>query len=70
MAHIAFVKSVLSKAVLNNQPKCIAFHLNKNPDSKINIDMNTGAVKVGVKQINGFNALEYAIYSTEERGEP
>ena len=61
--------SVLHKAVLYNKPKFITFLLGNNADPGIDIDMSADTDRVGVEQINGLNALEYAIYLTEERSE-
>jgi hypothetical protein len=61
--------SVLHKAVLYNKPKSIAFLLSKNANPEINIDMRVNSDRIGVEQIDKLNALEYAIYLTEERNQ-
>jgi hypothetical protein len=61
--------TVLHKAVLYNKPKSVAFLLNKSADPDVEIDMSDHSARVGVEPIDRLNALEYAIYLTEEKNQ-
>jgi hypothetical protein len=61
--------SVLHKAVLYNKLESVDFLLSNNANPEVNIDMSDHSTRVGVEPIDRMNALEYAIYLTEERNQ-
>jgi hypothetical protein len=61
--------SILHKAILYNKTKSISFLLSKGANPKVYIDLSDHSARIGVEQIDKMNALEYAIYLTEERNQ-
>ena len=61
--------ALLHKAVLYNKPESVNFLLNRGADPDVQIDMGDHSDRVGVEPIDKLNALEYAIYLTEERND-
>jgi len=61
--------SALHKAVLYNKTKSVDFLLSKSANPEVSIDMRDHSARVGVDPIDRLNALEYAIYLTEEENQ-